>query len=370
MRPGEGLSLRAPGVVPLSMNQLSPTPARIVLVEDDVALARTTRRLLSDLGDVEIETCYDVASAKKAMSRDFDVLVSDFHLPDGTGAEVLAAAAASFAAAPRILVTANTKWECATQSVNEGGAFRVLGKPCADEVLVATVGHALAMKRQNDAHKREQEVVQQHHLEIAAANADLFIETLTRSRTATDARHRMIRALGRAIDRRFGPEYAKVTKLAAMSRAFAAHLGVTGDELFAIESGVLLHRLGTIALRDGDHPELVPDLGAEILREIGIAATVQQVVGDYGERFDGSGLHGRAGRSIALGARILAVVERYLQLTKNRDDREAHEAASIELLAAEDLDPELVASFVVERSGSFRAREANTLPFVPCLTTD
>jgi response regulator RpfG family c-di-GMP phosphodiesterase len=349
------------------MNQLSPAPARIVLVEDDVALARTTRRLLSDLGEVTIDTCYDVASAKKALTRDFDVLVSDYHLPDGTGAEVLALAATNFASAPRILVTANTKWECATESVNNGGAFRVLGKPCSDDVLVATVGHALALKRQNDARIREQEVVQQHHLEIAAANADLFIDNLAKGRASSDARHRMARALARAIDRRFGAEYPKSTKLAAMARAFASHIGVSGDDLSAIESGVLFHRLGSIALRDGDNPELVPDFGAEILREMGIPANVQVVVADFGERFDGSGLHGRTARGIALGSRILAIVQRYVELMGERSEREAHEEVCIQLLASEDLDPELVASFVVERTGAFRARENDTLPFVPCL---
>lgn len=350
------------------MNQLSPVaPARIVLVEDDVALARATRRLLCDLGEVTVDTCYDVASARSALSRNFDVLVSDYNLPDGTGADVLAAAAATFGSSPRILVTANTKWECATQSINEGGAFRVLGKPCSDDILRATVGHALALKRQNDAHVREQAIVQQHHLEIAVANADLFIESLSRSRTAADARHRLIRALGRAIDRRFGPEYAKVTLLASMTRCFAAHLGITGDELFAIESGVLLHRLGSIALRDGDSAEVIPDLGAEILKEIGIPASIQRVVADYGERYDGTGLHGRHGQGIALGARILAVVQRYVERMGDRTDRTTHEKVCLEMISAEDLDPALVASFVVERTGAFRSNDADTLPFLSCL---
>ena len=349
------------------MNQLSPSPARIVLVEDDVALARSTRRLLSDLEGVTIDTCYDVASARSALTRDFDVLLSDFHLPDGTGAEVMAAAASSFASAPRILVTANTKWDCAAQSINEGGAFRVLGKPCSDDILVATVGHALAVKRENDARIREQAVVKKHHLEIVAANADLFIDSLTRSRAASDARHRLIRALGRAIDRRFGPEYSKVTKLASMARAFAAHIGVSGDELFAIESGVLLHRLGSIALRDGDSAETIPDLGAEILQEIGLPSSIQRVVADYGERFDGTGLHGRHGQGIALGARILAVVQRYVERMGDRADRSTHETVCLEMITAEDLDPNLVASFVVEHTGAFQSRDDATLPFVPCM---
>lgn len=351
------------------MNQLSPVPARIVLVEDDVALARSTRRLLSDLDNVTIETCYDVASAKKAMASAFDVLVSDYHLPDGTGADVMALAASSFGAAPRILVTANTKWECATEVINEAGAFKVLGKPCADNDLVETVSRALAMKREHDAKVQAEATVQQHHLEIAAANADLFIDSLTRSRTTVDARQRIIRALGRATDRRFSGEGPGVMLLAATARAFATHLGVTGDDLAVIENGVMLSRIGTIGRRDDADPQHVPDLGVAILQEMAFEPAVQRVVADSAERFDGSGPHGRQGAAIALGARILAVVERYLTLMDGSDDADKHEDVSVTMLASEDLDPELVASFVVERRGSFRSRAGFTLPFVACLAS-
>lgn len=350
------------------MNELSQTPARIVLVEDDVALARSTRRLLSELGQVNIETYYDVASARKALEREFDVLVSDFQLPDGSGVEVLAAAAATTATAPRILVTANTQWDCATRSINEGGAFRVLAKPCADEVLRATVGHALAMKRQADARAEEQAALQRHHFEIAAANADLFIDTLSRSREVVAARHRVVRALSRAIDRRFGAAFVRTTRLAAVARAFAEHLGVTGEELYAIEAGVLLHRVGSMAMRDDENPDLIPFLGVELLQELGMPSNIQHVVGDVGEHFNGSGLQRRSGVGIALGARILAVVHRYLERMDGREDREAHEQACLDLLAAEDLDPELVAAFVVERAGTFACKSADTVPFIPCLS--
>lgn len=346
------------------MNELSSPPARIVLVEDDIAVARAMRRLLSELGNVEIETYYNVASAREALERDFDVLVSDYNLPDGTGVEVLAAGAATKPTAPRILLTANTLWDTASRSINEGGAFRVLSKPCPDEILRATVTHALAMKREADTRAEEQLALERHHLEIAAANADLFIDTLSRSREATAARDRMVHALARAIDRRLGEDQIKATKLAAIARSFAQHLALEGDEVSAIETGILLHRVGSVSLRDDAHPDLVYSFGVELLRELGLPPAVQHVVAGVGERFNGSGTYGQQGSQIALGARILAIVQRYLQLLRGRTDREAHEEASLELLAAEDLDPELVASFVVERAGSFDVAK-RTLPFIP-----
>jgi two-component system, probable response regulator PhcQ len=350
------------------MNELSTATARIVLVEDDVALARSTRRLLSDLGDVNIETYYNVASARKALERHFDVLVSDYNLPDGSGVEVLAAGAASTASAPRILITANTQFDTASKSINEGGAFRVLAKPCSDEVLRATVGHALAMKRQADSRVEEEQALQRHHLEIAAANADLFIDTLSRSREVTAVRHRVVRALSRAVDRRFGSQYVKTTKLAAIARAFAGHLGVYGEDLYTIEAGILLHRVGSISLRDDENPDMIPGFGVELLQELGMPAPIQHVVADVGETFNGAGLHGRQGVQIALGSRILAIVHRYLDRLNGREDRDSHEEVCLELLGAEDLDPELVASFVVERAGTFAVKPLDTLPFIPCLS--
>jgi two-component system probable response regulator PhcQ len=351
------------------MNELSTVPARIVLVEDDVALARSTRRLLSELGEVNIETYFDVASARKALERQFDVLVSDYNLPDGSGVEVLAAGAATSASAPRILITANTQFDTASKSVNEGGAFRVLAKPCSDDVLRATVGHALALKRQADTRVEEERALQRHHLEIAAANADLFIDTLTRSREAAAARHRVVRALARAIDRRFGAQFIKASKLAAIARAFAEHLGVHGDDLYTIEAGILLHRVGSMSLRDDENPDLIPGFSVELLQEIGMPAPIQQVVADVGEHFNGAGLHGRQGVQIALGSRILAIVHRYLDRLNGREDRESHEEVCLELLGSEDLDPELVASFVVERAGTFSSvKPIDTVPFIPCLS--
>lgn len=349
------------------MSEFDKFPARIVLVEDDFALARTTSRVLRDLGEVVVETYYDVASAKEALARDFDVLVSDFNLPDGTGLEVLTAAASTVEHAPRILVTANTEWDCAARSLNEGGAFRILGKPLADDVLMTAVEQALRIKRAADARARDAATNVRHQHEIAIANADLFVEKLSMTRETVEERRRIVRALARAVDRRFGKDFPRTTTMAAMARAFAAHLGVEGEDLQVIESGILLHRLGSIALRDSEDPALIPELGVDVLREIGLAANVQQVVADQGERFDGKGLFRRHGVGIALGARILAIVDRYLRRTEGVGDHDLHERACIELLEAEDLDPELVASFVVERMGSWEALRSDTLPYIPSM---
>jgi CheY-like chemotaxis protein len=62
---------------------------RILLVEDHGDTRRTLKRLLSHFGH-EISTAETIASALKIVqSQDFDVVLSDIGLPDGTGYEVI-----------------------------------------------------------------------------------------------------------------------------------------------------------------------------------------------------------------------------------------------------------------------------------------
>jgi response regulator RpfG family c-di-GMP phosphodiesterase len=340
--------------------KLTSTPARIVLVEDDAELARSTHRLLASLGDVIVETCHDVATARLALQSSFDVLVSDFHLPDGTGVDVLSAAADADGSAPRILVTAHAEWDTATSCINVGGAFRVLAKPLSADMLAATVEDALATKRIRDVEAEERSLIEQNAHALAAANADLVVDRLGVGRTATCEREQMVRVIARAIDRRLGNGPA-AEMLATVGRAFAERLGLSGDELNDVETAILLHRVGLIAMRDGESMESMPDIGAEILHNAGFSAGVTHGVADSNERFDGEGVHGRSALQISLPARILAIVSRYLELT--RGDFTAHNIACAAMLSDERLDPQLVAAFIIQPPRSWSATA--TMPYAP-----
>ncbi len=351
------------------MNDLLPTRSRIVLVEDDIMLARTTRRALSELHDVDIDVCHDVASAREALSRPFSVLVSDFNLPDGTGLDVLAAAAEAAPRAPRILVTASTQWDTAARCINEGGAYRVLAKPLSSDVLVATVAGAIILKRDHDSRVEADALAQMHQIELASASADLFVERLNVERLheelAAAGRQTLALALAQAIDRRFGDDGPSTEQVALVSRRLAERLGVDAQRVRTIEVAALLRRIGSIALRDDASPDVVGEIGAQILRTTGIASEVQDVLDDQGEHFDGTGVNGRGGISIALGSRVLAVAVRYLEFTRGSTRPEVHRGACEALVRDEVLDAEIVAVFVTQPGDTWHVENRHTLPYAP-----
>ena len=84
-------------------------PLRMLIVEDDadfqLVLRNELRRLQSH---VPVETCFleSVADAQKVMgTTDIDFIVSDFELPDGTGADIMDHARGSAPHSHKIVLT-------------------------------------------------------------------------------------------------------------------------------------------------------------------------------------------------------------------------------------------------------------------------
>jgi len=320
------------------------TPQRIVLVEDDPDVARSTRRVLSSLCDVTVEVCHDVSGAKRSLARPFDVLVSDFQLPDGTGVDVLRAAANFNDNAPAIVLTAHTQWDCAAASINDGGAYRVLGKPVTAEVLMATVREALATKRSRD--QRAQSIADERLAAVPASRND---------------RERILRALARAIDRRVGRDVARADALAIIGRGLAESVGLSHAAVAAVELTILAHRIGSVGLRDHESAALVPLIGAEILRTAGFPEGISKAVEESGE------CPREAQATTSIAVRILAIASRYLELTSGND--RAHERACAEMLRDETLDAALVAAFVTEPERAWSSAGAHTIPFRPVVVS-
>jgi HD-GYP domain-containing protein (c-di-GMP phosphodiesterase class II) len=109
--------------------------------------------------------------------------------------------------------------------------------------------------------------------------------------------------------------------------------------------------------RDWAEMKRHPEIGYQILREIGFLSEVAEVIRAHHERYDGQGYpHRLRGEEIPLAARILSVLDAYVAMTSSRPYRKTrpHEDAMQEVLrnAGTQFDPEVVRAFAdVERRG-------------------
>jgi DNA-binding NtrC family response regulator len=118
---------------------------RVLLVEDDDSLADLLARVLRAEGyQVEVT---DRATALPPPSRlgSFDVVLTDVHLEEGTGYDVLRAVRASAPSTPVILVTAFADVEGAMAAVGEG-AYDYLPKPIDPSQLKRMIAEAIARR--------------------------------------------------------------------------------------------------------------------------------------------------------------------------------------------------------------------------------
>ena len=115
--------------------------ARILIVDDEVHMRAILATNLQQDGHFVIEAA-GVAAAKKAIAEnEYDVIITDHKMPDGTGLDVLKLVQQDDPTASVIFLTAVGSIELAVESMR-GGAFDFLTKPFLPEVIRATAARA------------------------------------------------------------------------------------------------------------------------------------------------------------------------------------------------------------------------------------
>ncbi len=344
--------------------KVAPRAAQLLVVEDDLGLARATKRVLLERDDCEVELAHDVGEATaKLRQRTFDAIISDFELPDGTGADVLRLARALHPDAPRILVTSHTEWSAAARSVNEGEVFRILQKPIAAETLQRTVDDAMELKRSRDQERTLASASAKEQRALAERNARLSVRASYLDRLL-DARTRdLLEILLEGLELRGRGARKRARCVAAVARRLGELAELTGSDLDDLELAGLLHGVGALAAGDArddpfdDQSTDLAQLGHDLLRPAAFLRGVAWLIRDHETPFDG-----RAGRTsrtsiagpgtetardeVSVGARALAVAVRWVALVGDvaRLEPAAHEAACAKLRreAGAQLDPAIV----------------------------
>lgn len=172
-----------------------------------------------------------------------------------------------------------------------------------------------------------------------------------------------IEALALAIAARAQSSESQLRREQKLAGALAEAVGMPPDEVEGVRTAALLHDVGYLGVPDQiltrDAP-LTPeeqakitlhvDIGAEIIANVPFPFPVAALVRSHHERWDGTGYPaGLRGTQIPLGARVLAAVDGFAELTSNRPHRPAMAAAdalqAMRREAGTALDPAVVSRF-------------------------
>jgi putative nucleotidyltransferase with HDIG domain len=159
--------------------------------------------------------------------------------------------------------------------------------------------------------------------------ARLVVVARERTREYANLSWGVLSGLVRTLDERDARAARHCAAVAAFSRDLAEQLGMSKREQELAHTAGLLHDIGKFALSDrvmerggklldSDWRGIRrhPDIGAELLRDIGVYGPVADIVRAHHERVDGRGYpHGLTREEIPAIARVVAVAEVYDTLT-------------------------------------------------------
>jgi putative nucleotidyltransferase with HDIG domain len=157
----------------------------------------------------------------------------------------------------------------------------------------------------------------------------LLIMSRDRTREYANLSWGVLSGLIRTLDERDSRAARHCAAVASFSRDIAKHTGMNKRDQELAHTAGLLHDIGKFALSDrvmergGQLQESDwrgirrhPDIGAELLRDIGVYGPVAEIIREHHERIDGRGYpRGLRGDAIQPIAKIVAVAEVYDTLT-------------------------------------------------------
>lgn len=120
----------------------------VVCVDDDEAMLATVARCLRR-ETLEVRATLSASEALGWIAADeVAVLVSDYEMPEMTGAQLAGHARRVRPETVRVLLTGRRTLETAVDGINQGEIFRFLNKPFENEQLRQTVNDAIARHKE------------------------------------------------------------------------------------------------------------------------------------------------------------------------------------------------------------------------------
>jgi PAS domain S-box-containing protein len=152
------------------------TQARILIVDDDVALLEALPRALRlRLDGVEIDTVDNAGDALERIIRtDYDAIVSDIKMPGMDGLAVLSEIRKLRPKTPTLLITGHGEHDLAVQALR-GGAYDFVQKPIDRDYFVASLERAIDMRKLERKVEAQRHALERHARVLAHVDNGVFL---------------------------------------------------------------------------------------------------------------------------------------------------------------------------------------------------
>jgi putative two-component system response regulator len=274
-------------------------PRRILVLDDDPLIVRAVARMLRSAG-LTVETTTDAVEAIAIATRDPPhAVVSDLHMPQACGAQVLAAIVAVAPLTMRVLMSADPDFEPRVGSLAEA---RV---------------HALMSKA--DLRKLNGVLVEQ-------------LRGRTEEPQESGEREALAKRVARALARPTHEDDGHRERVVRWTASLANAMGLPPEEVEHARLGAILHDVGQVTIRDRvlfrngpltpeerAHMATHVDAGARIVGDMPALRAALPLIRRHHERQDGAGYPTpAAGPSIPPAVCAFQVVDAYDAMTCGR----------------------------------------------------
>jgi len=300
---------------------------RALIVDDSKSVLLWMGAALTEMPNLILDLCDTPEEALAlAATRQYDLVVVDYLMPNLTGIEVTEALRLrpDYHAVPIVMISAEQDSGVRLNAIL-AGVNDFLNKPFDPIELRARVTNLISLRRTQ--------------IELAA-HAHRLEDAVREATTELASREKeMIWRLARAIEMRDGGTGAHVSRVASISLVIAKGLSLSPHFCQMIHLAAPLHDIGKIGIRDAvlNKPgRLTPEEMAEIREHVNYGVRLLEngtsdlirvaaaIIGGHHEKWDGSGYpRGLSGTAIPIEARITAIADVFDALTSARPYKEA-----------------------------------------------
>ena len=310
----------------------TPTPATILIIEDEPALRRMTARILEKHGYSVVEAG-SVEEARGLWAEyQPDLALVDIGLPGLPGTAVLDDPPVQTRETAVVMVSGSHELDVADQAFAKG-AFAYVVKPFTPNVLLMNVAGALRRRELEQSVARHVEELESKVVDASVKLRELHSRLEAPNTTVADETQ-IVSHLAAALKLRDDETGRHVERVSGTAAALAEWSGFSGEATPGIRLAAAMHDVGKIGIPDwvllkpgrltDEEMEIVQkhcQLGYELLKgsEGSVMKLAASVALNHHERWDGKGYPGKVrADDIPMEARITSVVDVFDALVSDR----------------------------------------------------